>query len=198
MLPWVLARYWEMMLKRFKCICSVFLWWMISTAEAGTNGIYVLQGGNYSLKVEFGESTLTTIEPNRTSVYKQVRPGTYEFINQNNRNIRYWMTVIDDRTLEASKPDTDAAPTRLILQQGAAARQVVETNRNWAALADKYMHLSERDPDNIQSWTMCATTAYSRSTMSQADGDAYAAKTAALLKQMGASNQSPCPEVISF
>lgn len=139
-----------------------------------------------------------TIEPNRTSVYKQVRPGTYEFINQNNRNIRYWMTVIDDRTLEASKPDTDAAPTRLILQQGAAARQVVETNRNWAALADKYMHLSERDPDNIQSWTMCATTAYSRSTMSQADGDAYAAKTAALLKQMGESNQSPCPEVISF
>lgn len=182
------------MLKRFKSVCIVFLWLVISIAHAGTNGVYVLQGSSYSLKVEFGENTLTTIEPNRTSVYRQVKPGTYEFINQNNRNIRYWMTVIDDRTLEASKPDTDAAPTRLVLQQGRA----VDINKQWAGLADKYMHLAESDPANTQAWTMCATTAYSRSTMSQADGDAYAAKTAALLKQMGVSNTSPCPDVLSF
>lgn len=186
------------MLKAIKIHLRLVLIFYCAIANAGTNGIYVLQGGNYSLKVEFGENTLTTIEPNRTSVYKQVKPGTYEFINQNNRNIRYWMTVIDDHTLEASKPDTDAAPTRLVLQQGRAAERAVDINKQWAGLADKYMHLAESDPDNIQSWTMCATTAYSRSTMSQADGDAYAAKTAALLKQMGVSNASPCPDVLSF
>lgn len=185
-------------MKSFKSVCSVFLWLVISIANAGTNGVYVLQGSSYSLKVEFGENTLTTIEPNRTRVYRQVKPDTYEFINQNNRNIRYWMTVIDDRTLEASKPDTDAAPTRLVLQQGRALERVVDINKQWAGLADKYMHLAESDPANTQAWTMCATTAYSRSTMSQADGDAYAAKTAALLKQMGVSNASPCPDVLPF
>lgn len=174
------------------------LLFLVLIAKAGTSGVYVLQGGNYSLKVEFGDNTLTTIEPNRTSVYQQVKPGTYEFINKNNRDIRYWMTVIDDRTLEASKPDTDAAPTRLFLQQSKTVERPVETNKQWAGLAEKYMQLAESDPDNLQAWTMCATTAYSRSTMSQADGDAYAAKTAALLKQMLVSKQSPCPQVMAF
>lgn len=49
------ARSWGDMLKRFKSVCSVFLWLMISIAHAGTNGVYVLQGSSYSLKVEFGE-----------------------------------------------------------------------------------------------------------------------------------------------
>lgn len=179
------------------CFCA-FVLLNATLAVAGTNGTYVLQGGSYSINVEFGENTLTVVEPNKRSVYVQVKPNVYEFINTNNRNIRYWLTVIDNATLEASKPDTDSTPTILKLQGASSAQQSNQSNEKWQALADKYMDKVNTDPNNIQSWSSCAASALAYTHMAEADARAYAAQAAEMLKQILASPVSPCPEVLAF
>lgn len=167
-------------------------------AIAGTNGTYVLEDGSYTVNVEFGNGTLTTIEPNRRATYTEVSPGVYDYVNTNYNNRRYRMTVINERTLEASKPDMDSAPTRLVLAKAPDHSKPVPNNAEWNNIAQKYMALTNSDPDNVQSWTACANTAMARSHLTQAAADSMARDNISILKDTFGMTTSPCPDVLKF
>src|SRR5688572_19656307 len=83
-------------------------------ASAGTNGTYVMDGGAYSINVEFVPDGLQIVEPNKTSLYTPTGAGVYEFTNPTN-GTRYGLRVIDDSTIEAFKPGTSNPATVLKL-----------------------------------------------------------------------------------
>ena len=181
-----------------KNIVFIILMLLTTFASAATNGTYVLEDGSYTVNVEFGNRTLTTIEPNRRATYIEVSPGVYDYINTNYNNRRYRMTVIDDRTIEASKPDMDSPPTRLVLAKAPDLSKAVQSNAEWNTIAQKYMALTSSDPDNIQSWTACANAALGRSHLTQAAADSMVRDNIAILRDTFGINTSPCPEILKF
>jgi len=171
----------------------------ICAADQGTSGTYILQGGSYTFQAEFTEDALTVIEPNKRSIYTLVKPNVYEFINTNNRNIRYWLKVIDAKTLEASKPDSDGEPSYMKLVEVKIPNEPQNLNKNWQIVADKYMALTNTDPDNVQSWSLCAQTAMSYALQSEQAGKDMAQQNKEFLKVLlDDPSTSPCPEVIPF
>ncbi len=192
-------------------------------APPGVNGRYVLAGSHYAVDAEFTPGQLTLREIYKTSVYREERPGYYVFVNENNRNIRYAMEVVDAYTLKASKPDSKDPPTFLKREPGPAdkpaeapvpvpaplavpPRTVLgpppvnpvaqdETQRRYAALAEEYQRRSQAEPVNAQAWTACAAVAFERAHQPEEAADRYARKAAEILKMLDAQ-ASPCPEVI--
>ncbi len=69
-----------------------------------------MDGGAYSINVEFVSDGLQIVEPNKTSMYTPTARGVYEFTNPTN-GIRYGLRVIDDSTIEAFKPGSSDAAT---------------------------------------------------------------------------------------
>ena len=133
------------------------------------------------------------------SAYKLFKPGVCEFINANNQNIRHWLTIIDNKTLAPSKPDTDPPSTYLKLFEMTEMPNIKEADKNWQATAEKYMALTNSDPDNIQSWSACATTALTYSLQLENEANEIAKMNKESLKLMLKNpNVSPCPEVILF
>lgn len=166
-----------------------------------TPGTYMLQGGSYMIDVEPTAGGLVVHEPNKDSAYTRVSDTDFHFWNDNTQT-NYGIRYVDERTIEAFKPD-DAynVPSTLVLVGGSGADAVVENNDSarWEALAQDYAALIETDPDNVQSWAACAGVAMKRSISTRADADAYAAEMAAMLQLMmpeGAG--SPCPDVFTF
>lgn len=163
----------------------------------GTDGTYVMDGGSYSVEVEFGEGRITVVEPNKRSEY--LRHGTsneYLFTNPVN-GITYGLRVIDDATLQAFKPVPGNVPTTLKLWG-----QIVDVPDAVAeeaeAVADRYFALSESDPANVQTWTQCAAAALARTVQTAEEADQTARQAAMLLKMMSVDTaSSPCPDAIS-
>ena len=166
-----------------------------------TPGTYMLQGGSYMIEVEPTADGLVVHEPNKDSPYTRVNDTDFHFWNDNTQT-KYGIRYVDERTIEAFKPEDEYnVPSTLVLVGGSGADAVVENDDSarWEALAMEYAALIETDPDNVQSWAACAGVAMKRSISTVADADAYAAEMAAMLQLMmpeGAG--SPCPEVFTF
>jgi hypothetical protein len=174
------------------CLCFT------SLASAGTNGTYVMDGGAYSINVEFVPDGLQIVEPNKTSLYTPTAAGVYEFTNPTN-GIRYGLRVIDDSTIEAFKPGSSDAAT-VLKRSGSNLIEVDEdspTYEKYSAIADKYMSLSQSDPDNVHVWAACGAAALAFVHMSEADALQTAGQSAMLLKQIIVDGSStPCADAI--
>jgi hypothetical protein len=166
-------------------------------AAAGTNGTYVMDGGAYSINVEFVPEGLQVVEPNKTSLYTPTDPGVYEFTNPTN-GIKYGLRVIDDKTLEAFKPG--GGPGTILKLSGATMLASPEESPGYAkysAIADKYMALVQSDPDNVHVWSACGAAALAFVHMSEADALQAASQGAMLLKQIIVDGSTtPCPDAI--
>lgn len=161
---------------------------LAGSALAGTDGSYRLKGGYYQIEVEFKDGGLVVTEPNKVSHYRKVGENLYEFPNAGKI---YLLEVLDERTLKASKRDSNDAPTflELVGAPGGEAR--------FAALAEKYQRLAQTDSDNVQAWSFCAGAALARAQHSGDEADSYAAAAAAQLKLiMVDAARSPCPDAI--
>lgn len=169
-----------------------------SLATAGSNGTYVMDGGAYSINVEFVSDGLEIVEPNKTSFYKSTGSGEYQFTNPTN-GITYGLRVVDDSTIEAFKPGS-AQPATILKRANAAAMTVDEENPNYAKyaeLADKYAELTQSDSDNVHVWAACGAAALGWANMPADQAKSMAGQSAALLKSiMTSAGSSPCPEVI--
>jgi len=125
------------MIARLLCLLTLFFSGT-ALAASGVNGRYVLAGSHYAVDAEFAPGQLTLREIYKTSVYREERPGYYVFVNENNRNIRYAMEVVDAYTLKASKPDSSDPPTYLKREPGpedAPAQAPAEASPEPAPLA---------------------------------------------------------------
>ena len=166
-----------------------------------TPGTYMLQGGSYMIEVEPTADGLVVHEPNKDSPYTRVNDTDFHFWNDNTQT-KYGIRYVDERTIEAFKPEDEYnVPSTLVLVGGSGADAVVENDDSarWEALAMEYAALIETDPDNVQSWAACAGVAMKRSISTVADADAYAAEMAAMLQLMMSEGAgSPCPEVFTF
>ena len=166
-----------------------------------TPGTYMLEGGSYMIEVQADGDGLLVVEPNKNSPYTRVDDDEFHFWNDNTQT-NYGIRYLDDRTIEAFKPDQpDNVASRLVLVGGGGADAVVENDDSarWEALAEEYAARLESDPANIQAWAACAGVAMKRSVSTQADADAYAQQMAQMLQQiMPGGSPSPCSEVMAF
>jgi hypothetical protein len=169
-----------------------------SIADAGTNGTYVMDGGAYSISVEFVAGGLQIVEPNKTSLYKSTDSNEYQFTNPTN-GITYGLRVLDDSTIEAFKPGSGQAATKL-KRANAVSMTVDEENPQYAKyqeLAEKYVQLTQSDAANVHVWAACGAAALSWANMPAHEAKSMAHRSAMLLKSiMTNAGSSPCPEVI--
>lgn len=168
-----------------------------SLAQASADGTYVMDGGAYSIDVEFTANGIQVVEPNKTSVYKPTGGNEYQFTNPTN-GITYGLRVVDDETIEAFKPGSGQPATTL--KRRAAFSVNTEENPDSAkyeALAEKFMTLSQTDTDNVHVWAACGAAALGWATLSADQARSMASQSAAMLKPiMTSAGSSPCPEVI--
>ena len=194
---------------------------LAAPAFGQSSGLYVIDGGGYSIDVTMNGDTLTVVEPNKTSTYVKQGDGSYHFTNPNN-GILYGIRIIDDRTIEAFKPGSGNPGTRLSLMgqprnkkapepgpdmPGKAAENDSRSEPSSADVAsskamhreaERYAALAKSDPLNVQSHTACAAVAWKRYTSSASEADAYAAEIKDMLKELLVDpGSNPCPEVIT-
>jgi hypothetical protein len=192
---------------------------LAAPARGQSSGIYVIDGGGYSIDVTMNGDTLTVIEPNKTSTYTRQGDGSFHFTNPNN-GILYGIRIIDDRTIEAFKPGSGNPGTRLSLMGAPRGKKPapaadmpgkavadsgpaptpadVSASQAMHREAERYAALAKSDPLNVQSHTACAAVAWKRYTSSASEADAYAEEIKGMLKQLLVDpNANPCPDVIT-
>lgn len=180
--------------------CAIVAPCAIAQSNDVTPGTYILEGGSYTISLDRDGDGLVVHEPNKDSPYTRQADGSYHFYNPNT-DTTYGIRVIDARTIEAFKPfDENNVASRLVLLGGgdtAASSEPPADSERYEAMADRYMTLSQTDTDNAQAWTACGAVAMKRSIATVAEGDAYAAQMAGMLKQMMSEGAgTPCEDAI--
>lgn len=164
-----------------------------------TPGTYMLEGGSYTITIESNGDGLLVKEPNKDSPYARFDDDEFHFYNPNTQT-NYGLRYLDERTIEAFKPDVAGnVGSRLVLMNRSGADAVVESDGSarWEQLAQEYSERIGTDPDNVQAWAACAGVAMKRSISTVEDADAYARQMAQMLQQMmPAGSASPCSEVM--
>ena len=170
-----------------------------ATAQAATitPGTYMLEGGSYTLTIESDGDGLLVREPNKDSPYTRFDEDEFHFWNDNTQT-NYGLRYLDDRTIEAFKPDVPGnVGSRLVLVGGGTGIVESDDSERWEQLAQDYSARIESDPANVQAWAACAGVAMKRSVSTVEDADAYARQMAQMLQQvMPAGSPSPCAEVM--
>ncbi len=168
-------------------------------ASAFVPGVYVMDGGSYSLDVALDGRDLVVTEPNKVSRYTPHSDGSWHFYNANTDTV-YGMRVIDGSAIEAFKPHQPGnTPTRLNRVSGgpATVAQVRTVNSDMNEIAARYKQKSVEDPDNTQVWVACSLAAHKRAMSPGAEADFYGAQMAQMLKQiMVDSSATPCSDAI--
>ena len=85
-------------------------------------GTFVLDDGSYSITVEEADGNLVVVEPNKRSVYTPDGRGRYTFHNDNTGS-DFYLSVLDDNTLEAGRIPQSGSPS--ILRKRASAASAV-------------------------------------------------------------------------
>jgi hypothetical protein len=143
--------------------------------------------------VEFRAGALVVVEPNKRSVYRQVRDGYYEFVNPTN-GIAYCMRVIDRCTLEACKPGRDGGTRLTLVASGDSTASVAAGERSrLERIAQSYMQRAQGEPADAQAWSFCSLAAMARA---QGESAAQVQQAAAGLKTITSSQANPCPGAI--
>ena len=170
-----------------------------ATAQAATitPGTYMLEGGSYTLTIESDGDGLLVREPNKDSPYTRFDEDEFHFWNDNTQT-NYGLRYLDDRSIEAFKPDVPGnVGSRLVLVGGGTGIVESDDSERWEQLAQDYSARIESDPANVQAWAACAGVAMKRSVSTVEDADAYARQMAQMLQQvMPAGSPSPCAEVM--
>ena len=170
-----------------------------ATAQAATitPGTYMLEGGSYTITIETDGDGLLVREPNKDSPYSRFDEDEFHFWNDNTQT-NYGLRYLDDRTIEAFKPDVPGnVGSRLVLVGGGTGIVESDDSERWEQLAQDYSARIESDPANVQAWAACAGVAMKRSVSTVEDADAYARQMAQMLQQvMPAGSPSPCAEVM--
>ena len=170
-----------------------------ATAQAATitPGTYMLEGGSYTITVETDGDGLLVREPNKDSPYTRFDEDEFHFWNDNTQT-NYGLRYLDDRTIEAFKPDVPGnVGSRLVLVGGGTGIVESDDSERWEQLAQDYSARIESDPANVQAWAACAGVAMKRSVSTVEDADDYARQMAQMLQQMmPAGSPSPCAEVM--
>lgn len=170
-----------------------------ATVQAATitPGTYMLEGGSYTITIEADGDGLLVREPNKDSPYTRFDEDEFHFWNDNTQT-NYGLRYLDDRTIEAFKPDVPGnVGSRLVLVGSGSGIVESDDSARWEQLAQDYSARIESDPANVQAWAACAGVAMKRSVSTVEDADAYARQMAQMLQQMmPAGSPSPCAEVM--
>ena len=170
-----------------------------ATAQAATitPGTYMLEGGSYTITIESDGDGLLVREPNKDSPYTRFDEDEFHFWNDNTQT-NYGLRYLDDRSIEAFKPDVPGnVGSRLVLVGGGSGIVESDDSERWEQLAQDYSARIDSDPANVQAWAACAGVAMKRSVSTVEDADAYARQMAQMLQQMmPAGSPSPCAEVM--
>ena len=158
-------------------------------------GTFVLDDGSYSITVEEADGNLVVVEPNKRSVYTPDGRGRYTFHNDNTGS-DFYLSVLDDNTLEAGRIPQSGSPSILREVDVAGAMAALESNDEYGAIAERYASLAESDPANAQAWSFCAAVAFKRAMSSNAEFGAYASQTAQVMQQILVGTGNPCPDAI--
>ena len=162
-----------------------------------TPGTYMLEGGSYMIEIQPSSDGLVVHEPNKDSPYTRFDEDEFHFWNDNTQT-NYGLRYLDDRTIEAFKPDVPGnVGSRLVLVGGGTGIVESDDSERWEQLAQDYSARIESDPANVQAWAACAGVAMKRSVSTVEDADDYARQMAQMLQQMmPAGSPSPCAEVM--
>jgi hypothetical protein len=185
--------------------------------SAPVDGTYVMEGGSYTIQVRQVGDTLEVEEPNRTSIYTRQPDGSYHTWSEKLQQT-YAMRIVDDRTLEAFRPNAGTGKSTRLIRSGPVPVRTVPVppsavadgarEGGWApdgptagnadsAIADKYLALARSDPKETQAWAFCSAAALKRSTATGAEADAYGRTIATALKSIAVDPAtSPCPDAI--
>ena len=170
-----------------------------ATVQAATitPGTYMLEGGSYTITIETDGDGLLVREPNKDSPYTRFDEDEFHFWNDNTQT-NYGLRYLDDRTIEAFKPDVPGnVGSRLVLVGGGTGIVESDDSERWEQLAQDYSARIESDPANVQAWAACAGVAMKRSVSTVEDADDYARQMAQMLQQMmPAGSPSQCAEVM--
>lgn len=181
----------------FKSLVSIITFLTCSAAWAATDGTYVLDGGAYSINAKFSDGAISVVEPNKTSVYRQRGDSNEYFFSNPNNDVTYGLRIVDSQTLEAFKPVPGNEPSTLKLRGASNTSQGAPASAKSKAIAEHYMALSQSDPVNTQTWTQCGSAALAYTYQASGQADETARLAASLLKILGATGNSPCPDAIS-
>ena len=172
---------------------------VVAAAQAATitPGTYMREGGSYTITIESDGDGLLVREPNKDSPYSRFDEDEFHFWNDNTQT-NYGLRYLDDRSIEAFKPDVPGnVGSRLVLVGGGSGIVESDDSERWEQLAQDYSARIESDPANVQAWAACAGVAMKRSVSTVEDADAYARQMAQMLQQMmPAGSPSPCGEVM--
>lgn len=167
---------------------------LATPALAGNNGTYKLEGGVYTIDVEFADDTIKVVEPNKVSVYQRQADGSYQFTNPTN-GVTYGLRVIDDQTLQAFKPGSTSAPSTLRLQVAPTFEENADSDRHMET-AMKYQQMAISDSDNVHIWSVCGMSAMAQATMTRDDAARQIKESVAMVKPIMVNAGNPCPDAI--
>lgn len=152
------------------------------------SGPFTSSDGMYTATFEFGENTITVVEPNKTSVYTKVGENLYAFTNPTNGR-EYKLEVEDETTLLAHG---SSGKTYFYYTGDLNVAANNEDFEKYQAVAEKYQEKMESDPDNLQLWVMCAAAAMKRGTLNKEGFETYARTIILSLRQL-VTNPATCP-----
>ncbi len=155
-----------------------------------TSGQYITDDGYYTVTINFGETSLTLIEPNLTSIYKKVAPNIYSYVHARN-NVDYRIEVKDAATIQTFKPSVSNSRYTLKLTNSSDVASSAQFKKYYA-LAEQYKAKMQTDKKDAQLWSFCAAAAMAKSTMNDEGFIDYATKIALSIKQI-IINKTKCP-----
>ncbi len=155
-----------------------------------TSGQYTTADGYYTITINFEGSSLTVIEPNRTSVYKKVADNIFSFVHPNT-NVDYRIEVMDPETIQTFKPAVSNSRYTIKLSSASTSANN-EQYKTYAAMAERYKAKMTTEKKDAQLWAFCAAAAYARSTMNDEGFKEYALQAASSIKLI-IINKAKCP-----
>ncbi|MEE1943730.1 hypothetical protein VRU48_01335 [Pedobacter sp. KR3-3] len=164
-----------------------------STAKAQikpTSGQYTTADGYYTVTINFENSSLTLIEPNRTSVYTKVADNIFSFIHPASK-IDYRIEVMDPQTIQTFKANVSSSRYTLKLSS-TSTNTNSEQYKTYSAMAERYKAKMLTDKKDAQLWSFCAAAAYARSTMNDEGFKEYATQVSSSIKLI-IVNKTKCP-----
>lgn len=158
-------------------------------------GIYVMEGGSYSIQVTAKGADLLVIEPNRSSLYRRQNDGSYQFHNRNTGST-FSLRVMNERALLLDRVPSSGSPTRM-LREKEFRGDLHSNSEALQEIAERYRQRALSDPEDAQLWTLCSAAAYKRSISDDEENARYARQIAASIRQILVSSSNPCPDAIS-
>ncbi|MCQ4035480.1 hypothetical protein [Kaistella montana] len=181
-------------MKTFLFLMSLLYSTLFLSQNQFQKGIFVMEGGNYSIQAQLEAGKFTVVEPNRTTPYTLMSGNTYQYYHSG-FNKTYYVEIVDNNTLNFTSSNTGNAT---VFHRESSASASDEVNTHYMEVANKYKKLAEDGADQeVQAWAFCSATALAGAMKTNKEYRDYAKQASQSLKLIIVNpNQNPCSDAI--